>query len=127
MRMPSHIRVARLGSSSMRKFLALFALVGLIGAPVLSAGPATTGTVSGKAVDAAGRIVAGQRIDLVSNSIVVRTMVTTNDGQWMFADVPAGDYVVRTSVQGRVAGVRVTVRAGVAAAGSMIVTPAASA
>jgi hypothetical protein len=53
--------------------------------------------------------------------------VTAPTGQWFFGEVPAGDYVVRLTVRGTVAGIRVTVTPGASVNGRLIVTPASAA
>lgn len=92
-----------------------------------SAEPGNTASLTGRAVDVSGRAVAGQRIELLRGTQVVSVATTTLAGDWMFLSVVPGSYVVRTTVNGKVAGVRVTVRAGQALAGNMIVLPATAA
>lgn len=114
----------------MRRMLiaAATAIVLAFGMPLASyAEPATTASLSGKAVDVAGRAVAGQRVELLRGTQVVSVATTTIGGDWMFLSVAPGSYVVRTTVNGKVSGVRVTVRAGQVLAGNMIVLPAAAA
>jgi len=100
-------------------------LVSLIGAPLLAS--TATGSVEGRVVDVSGRAVGGQRIELVRDSLVVSTSVTASTGQWMFGEVPAGDYVVRLNVRGTISGIRVTITPGASVNGRLIVTPAAAA
>lgn len=114
----------------MRRMLtaAATAIVLAFGMPLASsAASATTASLSGKAVDVSGRAVAGQRVELLRGTQVVSVATTTVSGDWMFLSVVPGSYVVRTTVNGKVAGVRVTVRAGQALAGNMIVLPATAA
>jgi hypothetical protein len=114
----------------MRKALAVMVavLIGVVGAPLLAAGSsAATGSVEGRVVDATGRAVTGQRIELVRDSLVVSTSVTATTGHWMFRDVAAGDYVVRLNLRGTIAGIRVTVTPGASLNGRLIVTPASAA
>ena len=92
-----------------------------------SAVPVNTASLSGRAVDVSGRAVAGQRVELLRGTQVVSVDTTGVTGSWMFLSVVPGTYVVRTTVNGKVAGVRVTVRAGDALAGTLIVVPAAAA
>jgi len=101
-------------------------LVGVVSAPLLAAST-VTGSVEGRVVDPSGRAVAGQRIELVRDSQVVNTSVTASTGQWMFRDVPAGDYVVKVNVRGAIAGIRVSVTPGASLSGRLIVTPASAA
>ena len=85
------------------------------------------GGVSGELVDAGGRALANERVELVQAGVAVQTATTGNRGEWSFAGVAAGDYVVRVSINGQTAGIRVTVAAGQPVAGALIVTPAAAA
>ncbi len=84
------------------------------------------GSVAGRAVNAAGGAVANQRVDLVRGGQVVNVAVTDARGTWSFANVAAGEYTVRTSVNGKLAGVRVTVAEGAAVIASAIVVPTAA-
>lgn len=83
------------------------------------------GTISGEAVDAGGRAVPGHRVELVQSGLVVQTTVTGSNGRFTFANVAAGDYIVRVLLNGRPAGVRVALAEGAAAAHALIVTPSA--
>jgi hypothetical protein len=111
----------------MRKALTVLMVVfvSVVGVPLFAR--ATTGSVEGRVVDASGRAVTGQRIDLVRDSVVVNTSVTASTGQWLFKEVPAGDYVVRLNIRGTVAGIHVTVTPGASVNGRLIVTPASAA
>lgn len=86
-----------------------------------------TASLTGRAVDVSGRAVAGQRVELLRGTQIVSVDTTSLAGDWMFLSVVPGTYVVRTTVNGKVAGVRVTVRAGQALAGNLIVLPATAA
>lgn len=85
------------------------------------------GTLAGRSVDAMGRGVIGERVELVRGTLVVNTATTNGMGDWSFRGVEAGEYIVRMNVRGRIAGVRVTVANGQSVAGTMIVVPAATA
>lgn len=85
------------------------------------------GTVAGRSVDAMGRGVFGERVELVRGTQVVNTATTNGLGEWSFRGVEAGEYIIRMNVRGRIAGVRVTVANGQSIAGTMIVVPAATA
>lgn len=84
-----------------------------------------SGLVSGRAVDASGRGVANQRVELVQNTLVVSTVTTDVMGDWSFAGVAPGDYVVRMNIKGHIAGVRVSVASGQMLTGTLIVVPTA--
>jgi hypothetical protein len=110
----------------MRKVIGniLVALAVALASSVMSAAPATSlGSISGRAIDAAGRGVAGQRVDLMRGGQAIGRSVTDTRGSWSFTGVDAGEYVVRTSVNGTIAGMRVTVGTGQAVAGTTIVVP----
>ena len=90
---------------------------------------ATAGPVSGRALDAGGRPLAGVRIELVqaiqSRPVGVPALVQRTDAQgaWSFRAVPAGEYVVRMSHHERTTGVPVSVADGTGAPGVVIVAP----
>lgn len=120
----------------MRKVLTLaltMALATSLATPLtlLAQSPATTaalaGTVAGRSVDVMGRGMYGERVELVRGTEVVASATTNGLGEWSFRAVEPGVYVVRMNVRGRIAGVRVTVAAGQAINGTMIVVPAATA
>lgn len=104
--------------------LAILTTIFLIPTGLLAQSPSTL--VSGRAVDASGRGVAHQRVELVQHASVVRTVTTDVIGDWSFAGVPPGDYVVRMNIKGHIAGVRVTVTAGQMVTGTLIVLPTAA-
>ena len=81
--------------------------------------------LSGQALDAAGRSVAGERVELLRDSQVIAVTTTNAHGAWSF-DVAPGDYVVRVVVNGKIAGVRVSVGAK-PVTGTLVVVPAAAA
>lgn len=96
--------------------------------PAASSGESgSTASLSGRVVDVSGRAAAGQRVELLRGTQVVSVATTTLAGDWMFLSVVPGSYVVRTTVNGKVAGIRATVRAGQALAGHLIVLPATAA
>ena len=76
---------------------------------------ATAGSVSGQALDAVGRPLAGVRIELVHAvesrpvGVPARVQRTDAQGAWSFGSVPAGEYVVRMSHRDRTTGVPVSV------------------
>lgn len=116
----------------MRKALTLALTVALVTSfamplTLLAQNQATVGTVAGRSVDAMGRGVFGERVELVRDTQVVNAVTTNGLGEWSFRAVEPGVYVVRMNVRGRIAGVRVTVAAGQALNGTMIVVPAATA
>lgn len=84
------------------------------------------GSITGRAVNAAGGGVANQRMDLVRGGQVVNVVTTDSQGAWRFANVAAGEYTVRTSVNGKLAGVRVMVAEGATVKATTIVVPTAS-
>jgi hypothetical protein len=85
------------------------------------------GTISGETMDAGGRALSNQRVELLRDTIVINSTMSGSRGEWSFANVSAGEYVVRTVVNGKVAGARVIVTPGQMIAHAMIVTPSASA
>lgn len=89
--------------------------------------PASVGTLAGRSVDPMGRAVFGERVELLRGTQVVSTTTTNGLGEWSFRAVEPGEYIVRMNVRGRIAGLRVTVAAGQAINGTMIVVPAATA
>jgi len=89
--------------------------------------PARVGTISGEAVDAGGRALVNQRVDLVQAGTVVQTTTTGVRGEWHFTNVAPGDYVVRIVMNGQVTGIRVSVAPGQAITGALIVAPSAAA
>jgi hypothetical protein len=113
-----------------RKALALALTVAVmtlaVPATMLAENPTLVGSVAGRAVDAAGRGVGSQRVELMQGGFVVSVGMTSAHGEWSFRDVKPGDYIVRMTLNGKVAGVRVSVTAGQAAAGTLIVVPTAS-
>lgn len=84
------------------------------------------GSITGRAVNAAGGGVANQRVDLVRGGHVVNVATTDARGAWGFVNVAAGEYIVRTSVNGRLAGVRVVVAEGASVTATTIVVPTAA-
>lgn len=85
------------------------------------------GTVSGEALDAAGRALVNQRVELVQAGEVVQATATGSRGQWTFAHVAPGEYIVRMLVNGQVAGMRLSVAPGQTVANALIVAPSAAA
>lgn len=112
----------------MRKLIALALAVATLsmGAPTaaLAQSAARFGSVSGEAVDAGGRAMQGLRVELVQAGVVVQTTTTGLSGTYSFANVPAGDYIVRVMVNDMPAGVRVAVTAGVPATATIVVPSA---
>lgn len=84
-------------------------------------------TISGETVDAGGRALSNQRVELLRNSEVLHSTTSGSRGEWSFTNVAAGEYVVRTVVNGKVAGARVIVTPGQTIARAMIVVPSAAA
>ncbi|MEQ1761131.1 MAG: carboxypeptidase-like regulatory domain-containing protein [Vicinamibacterales bacterium] len=84
------------------------------------------GSITGRAVNAAGGAVSNQRVDLVRGGQVINVATTNAQGGWSFGNVAAGDYVVRTSVNGKLAGVRVSVAEGASVSATTIVVPTAA-
>jgi hypothetical protein len=115
----------------MRKLVALvLALVTItVGTPAFAQAPAAlkNGSVAGESVDAAGRAIAGQRVELLRAGEVVQTTATDSRGDWVFTNVPAGEYVVRMNVNGQIAGVRATVTAGQSTKALIVTSSAAAA
>ena len=113
----------------MRKSIAvLLSIVTLtFGAPMVGIAQAPPSTVSGQVVDPGGRGAAGSRLELVSDSLVVATTISTTDGHFSFPGVPLGSYVVRTYVNGQPIGIRVAVTAGSAASALLVLPSVANA
>lgn len=109
----------------MRKTLAvlLSALALTFGAPIVGLAQAPTSTLRGQIVDAGGRGATGMRVEVVKESFVVATTISTTDGHFSIAGLPAGNYVVRTTANGQPTGVRVTVQSGQASATALLVLP----
>lgn len=111
----------------LRKALTLAVTVAIVTLAVpstmLAENPTLVGSVAGRAVDAAGRGVGSQRVELMQGGFVVSVATTSAHGEWAFRDVRPGDYVVRMTINGKVAGVRVSITAGQATAGTLIVVP----
>jgi hypothetical protein len=78
-----------------------------IGFPTTTLAQAPRASITGQLVDAGGRAIASQRVDLVQYGVVIATTTTTTSGSYVFANVAEGEYVVRTMLNGTVAGVRV--------------------
>jgi hypothetical protein len=85
------------------------------------------GTISGETMDAGGRALSSQRVELIRDTIVINSTMSGSRGEWSFANVAAGEYVVRTVVNGKVAGAHVIVTPGQMIAHAVIVAPSASA
>ncbi|MFH1269031.1 MAG: carboxypeptidase-like regulatory domain-containing protein [Planctomycetota bacterium] len=117
----------------MRRLMAVVLVLAMtsLGAPVGALAQTSTaaqpGSVSGEALDAGGRALVGQPVELVQAGLVLQTTTTGSRGEWTFASVSPGDYVVRVVINGRVAGIRVSLAPGQALAGEMIVAPSAAA
>ncbi len=109
----------------MRKSLSvlLAALALTFGAPITGIAQAPTSNLRGQIVDAGGRGATGMRVELVSDRHVVATTISSTDGHFSFAGIPAGNYVVRTSVNGQPTGVRVSVTTGATSATALLVLP----
>ncbi len=107
----------------MRTVLAIMVGVGL---SLSAQASSLVGSITGRAVNAAGGAVSNQRVDLVRGGQVINVATTNAQGGWSFANVAAGDYVVRTSVNGKLAGVRVSVAEGASVSATTIVVPTAA-
>lgn len=89
----------------------------------------SAGWVSGHALDAGGRPLAGRRVELVGAlrgqpvGVPVRANLTDARGAWSFRDVPVGEYVVRMVHRGQTAGVPVSVTGETGSPGVLIVAP----
>jgi hypothetical protein len=88
---------------------------------------AAAGSMSGEVVDAGGRAISNQRVDLLQAGEVSQTTITGSRGEYIFSNVAAGEYVVRVVVNGQVAGIRVSIVPGQAVANGLIVAPSAAA
>ena len=88
---------------------------------------ASLGVISGETVDAGGRALVNQRVELLRDTEVLNSTTSGSRGEWSFSNVAPGEYVVRTVINGKVAGARVSVTPGQMIARAMIVAPSASA
>jgi hypothetical protein len=68
-----------------------------------------------------------QRVELVQNGDVVQSATSGSRGEWSFGNVASGEYVARTMINGRIAGVRVIVVPGETMTRALIVAPSAAA
>ena len=85
-------------------------LLTILAAPALTATAQTSGTLSGRAVDASGAVVPGVTISVRHlERGVERTTVTGADGRFVLAALPVGAYDVRAEL----AGFKTVVRQGV--------------
>lgn len=112
----------------MRQTIAGFlsVLIFTLGMPVpgsAQGGASTTSALRGQVVSASGLGASDMRIELVSDGTVVSTTISTVDGHFNFPAIPAGTYIVRTTANGVMTGVRVSVIAGQANSGALIVMP----
>lgn len=110
--------------------LALVIITASFGVPaqVFAQAPTSVqrGSISGEVLDAGGRALVNQRVELVQGHDAVQTATTGSRGEWMFANVPPGDYVVRTIINGQVSGIRVSVMPGQVVTNALIVAPSAA-
>lgn len=104
------------------------AVIAMIVAPVaiLAQSQLSASAISGRAIDAAGRGVGSQRVELVQGNHIVATSQTSALGEWSFSDVKPGEYIVRMNIMGRLTGVHVSVFAGQVASGTLIIVSTAS-
>ena len=111
--------------------LTLVLVMGALGAPVgihaQAPMPGHLATISGAAVDAGGRALINERVELVQAGQTVASTRTGSRGEWSFMNVTPGDYVVRLVVSGQVAGIRVSVTPGQTVANAVIVAPSLAA
>lgn len=102
----------------------LSALMLTMAVPLVGIAQAPTSTLRGQVVDPGGRGATNLRVELVnSERVVVATAMSSTDGHFSFAGVPAGNYVVRTYVNGQPAGVRASVAAGSTPSTALLVLP----
>ncbi len=120
----------------MRKAVASVLVFGLLsfGAPVgLFAQAARQGSIAGEALDAGGRPLANIPVELLQAVAgqpvggVLQTTTTDSRGAWIFANVEAGDYVVRIVVSGQIAGIPVSLGPGAGLSNLVIVAPSSAA
>lgn len=114
----------------MRKFVAavLMTTMASLGAPIGLAAQAVGGAISGTVLDAGGRALVNQRVELVAqpSSQVVQTTVTGSRGTWTFTGVAPGEYNVRlVANNGQVSGIRVSLAPSGAVTNALIVAPSA--
>lgn len=78
-------------------------------------GQSTTGTLTGRALDASGAVLPGVTVTIASPQMIggARTTVTDEQGLYRFTQLPAGEYRVSFSLQGfrtlNVEGVRIVI------------------
>ena len=109
----------------------LSAALAVVGLPGLALEAAVPGSVSGRALNAAGRPIANGEVEIfqaVAGRPVGSTLhATTTDraGAWAFDAVVAGDYVVRLTTGRQSAGVPVSLDAGMSVDGVTLIAPSA--
>jgi hypothetical protein len=98
----------------MRRLIAssLAAVALMLGMPVLGTANGTAASVFGQVVDAGGRGSAATTVELLQNGALITTTVTSFDGRFTMNGITPGNYIVRASVNGRPAGVQVSLKAG---------------
>jgi hypothetical protein len=107
--------------------IALILTTAMLGVPGTVAAQTRGTTIEGQSVDAAGRPVINQRVDLVRDGAVLQSTTTGVRGEFSFANVAAGEYIVRMTVNGQTAGLRLPVAAGQTVASATIVASSAAA
>lgn len=101
----------------------------VVGVPLSAAqtpARAQAGTIAGEAMDAGGRPLVNQRVELVQAGQVIQTTTTGLRGEWSFVNLRPGDYTVRLHVNGQVTGIRVVLAPGQAITDAVIVAPSAA-
>ena len=106
--------------------LAVLMTVSLGSTGLIAQGLPTAKNLNGRSIDAAGRAVAGQRVELMKDLQVLAATTSSESGEWSFSVAP-GDYVVRMNINGKIAGIQVSVVPGIPVTGTLIVVPAAAA
>ena len=91
-------------------------VVALLALPSLAPAQITTGTVTGRVIDATGGVIPGASVILISEARGIKTApVATNDtGDYVFANVTADTYTVEVTA----AGFKTTRRTGIVVTGA---------
>jgi hypothetical protein len=107
-------RVAILSCSSSRRFAAIVALLVVLASPMVVAQAVGTGSIVGVVTDAAGKPVAGAKVEITSTAKAAVIHVTTSSaGVYSSGPIQPGYYVVKVAFTGlNAAAMRIVVQVG---------------